>query len=122
MTDRELVEALLGSPHISTVAITDRAAARITTLSEEVARLNLEIARLNAEVLRQMSWKTAAQAETERLMGELDRLRNKEIIYYETPSGIRVPIGKAVREGDTPEPEVEPVVTVRMMYKSDGDD
>ena len=36
MTDRELVEALLGGAHISNVAITDRAAARLQALAAQV--------------------------------------------------------------------------------------
>ena len=39
--DRNLVEELLGSPHISNVAITDRAAARIEALSAEVEQARL---------------------------------------------------------------------------------
>ena len=41
--DRDLVEELLGVAHPSNVTITDKAAARIHTLSAEVERLRLNV-------------------------------------------------------------------------------
>ena len=46
--DKALVEALLCSPHISNVAITDRAAARLQALAARVKVLEAENERLRA--------------------------------------------------------------------------
>lgn len=60
--DKALVEALLCSPHISNVAITDRAAARLQALAARVKVLEAEVERLRGELrfyAREQSWKSS---------------------------------------------------------------